>query len=746
LFVLKDYQKKAVYKLNEHISDALSIGGSKQIIVFEAPTGSGKTIMAADLINQLSEYENYELSFIWLAPNKLEQQSKSKLENYLSLNSNIKISEWDQLQNNRIAENEIYMAGWQQLLSANKNRARIKNESNFYLDKVIENTKKHSKIITIIDESHRNIGTEKASEVLNIIDPDIILNISATQSSSLRGQSHFEHKIQIAEVKKEEMIKNLLVINDNNINIQESGNIISEYSEIDEENILEKGLLKLKELQILYKDEKSNVKPLLLVQLPRKLNAEDEQPFLEKLEAYLLQNDISYDNGRLGLYLDKNKVNLDFENQPFSTVSVLFFKEAIATGWDCPRAQILVSFRDIKSVTFSLQTIGRIMRVPEPDKGWYEAEALNNAYIYTNQENFKAHAELMKGNFLFFEISKRKDIYENLKLTSFFRPRNNPKYRLTKEFSNVFLEVARENNLINDLDLVPKKIFRKRIENESISNIDSIKEIKGSTEVEIKHLNDLNFEYDKKIKTDLVSPFNPQEANFRQIKNAVRTFFEEENSLPKLIHITEDEEIRWLKIFLSKKNYPKFKNMIEISKDKYQKIYVRSSLPIEKVNNWEIPEKIGYQKKVKKVTFSKCIMEPYFTSTDWESENNFEEFVDTLESVNWWYKNGESDRTHFAVKYVENGKEKLFYVDYIIKFKKSKKIGLFDTKQGEKKVSESFDKNDGLQKYVKNLDNVFGGIITNTKDDYSGSWKCLLSNKMESNPNNDEWVLFNDLL
>ena len=41
---------------------------------------------------------------------------------------------------------------------------------------------------------------------------------------------------------------------------------------------------------------------------------------------------------------------------------------------------------------------------------------------------------------------------------------------------------------------------------------------------------------------------------------------------------------------------------------------------------------------------------------------------------------------------------------------------------------------------------IFGGIITNTKDDYSGSWKCLLSNKMESNPNNDEWVLFNDLL
>ncbi|GAH95392.1 unnamed protein product, partial [marine sediment metagenome] len=38
----------------------------------------------------------------------------------------------------------------------------------------------------------------------------------------------------------------------------------------------------------------------------------------------------------------------------------------IALGWDCPRAQILVLFRDWKSLTFSVQTIGRIMRMPEP--------------------------------------------------------------------------------------------------------------------------------------------------------------------------------------------------------------------------------------------------------------------------------------------------------------------------------------------------------------------------------------------
>ena len=44
-----------------------------------------------------------------------------------------------------------------------------------------------------------------------------------------------------------------------------------------------------------------------------------------------------------------------------SGVEFLIFKQAIETGWDCPRAQILVGFRKIESMIFELQTVGRIM-------------------------------------------------------------------------------------------------------------------------------------------------------------------------------------------------------------------------------------------------------------------------------------------------------------------------------------------------------------------------------------------------
>jgi type III restriction enzyme len=60
----------------------------------------------------------------------------------------------------------------------------------------------------------------------------------------------------------------------------------------------------------------------------------------------------------LAVYLSEDKTdNLDNIAKQNSFVEVLIFKQAIATGWDCPRAQILVMFREIKSITFEIQTV-----------------------------------------------------------------------------------------------------------------------------------------------------------------------------------------------------------------------------------------------------------------------------------------------------------------------------------------------------------------------------------------------------
>lgn len=76
------YQQKAVRQLTEKVIGLLNEGGSRRKVVFEAPTGSGKTVVAcqtlAGIVDTLksdgtNRYE--EVAFIWFAPRKLHIQS-----------------------------------------------------------------------------------------------------------------------------------------------------------------------------------------------------------------------------------------------------------------------------------------------------------------------------------------------------------------------------------------------------------------------------------------------------------------------------------------------------------------------------------------------------------------------------------------------------------------------------------------------------------------------------------------------
>ncbi len=60
-----------------------------------------------------------------------------------------------------------------------------------------------------------------------------------------------------------------------------------------------------------------------------------------------------------------DKINLDNISDNTNNVEFLIFKQAIYKGWGCPRAQILLRFREIQSFIFEKQTLGRILRMPE---------------------------------------------------------------------------------------------------------------------------------------------------------------------------------------------------------------------------------------------------------------------------------------------------------------------------------------------------------------------------------------------
>ena len=107
-------------------------------------------------------------------------------------------------------------------------------------------------------------------------------------------------------------------------------------------------------------------------------------------------------------------------------------------------------------------------------------------------------------------------------------------------------------------------------------------------------------------------------------------------------------------------------------------------------------------------------MEPVYIKKFVSPEIGFMDFLDEkTNKVKWWFKNGESDKKYFAVKYTDPDDNELhgFYVDFIFRMEDGK-IGLFDTKSGiTTKVAKP--KAEALAKYIKTnkKKNLFGGIV-----------------------------------
>ena len=170
---------------------------------------------------------------------------------------------------------------------------------------------------------------------------------------------------------------------------------------------------------------------------------------------------INLTNGKLAIWLSNEKENLNNIDQYDSPVEVLIFKQAIATGWDCPRAQILVMFREIGSVVFEIQTVGRILRMPEQKH--YNDTLLDTAYVYTDLEKANIGIHEMARNLIKDKFSKRKESYEEIYLPSEYLKRveyNDVGIHFRRIFMDTFLEhIGSDRDAILDINL--KKLSEK---------------------------------------------------------------------------------------------------------------------------------------------------------------------------------------------------------------------------------------------------------------------------------------------
>ena len=716
---LKIYQENAIDDLLTKAKRLLGYSGGKKL-VFKSPTGSGKTIMMAEFLKQLVDDRGVRqsLGFIWTAPRQLHIQSRDKLENYFETSRALKCSYFEDLDDRKISENEILFFNWESINRADNIYIRD-NEQEFNLSKVLERAKEEGReLILVIDEAHHHATSEISQGLIQMIGPKLTIEVTATPATITNEDEKVF--VQLDDVKKEGMVKKAVILNDDFDNFIREGKIKTQkLSGGSEELVIDAAFKKRKELVKEFQKEGVSVNPLVLIQLPdRKTSLEDR--IRERVESILKNKyKISTEKGnnKLAIWLSGEHINKDDVEQADSGVEVLIFKQAIALGWDCPRAQILVLFRQWHSPIFSIQTVGRIMRMPEPDKGHYESEILNYGYVYTNLDNIEIQEDIAK-DYITIYTSKRRVDYKPINLLSCYPKRHREKTRLSSIFIEIFSKQAKEYDLKKRIDTKARKFDLKIISDYKAEDVDALAGAKIVGDKEIKASGfDLQKLFDYFVRNNL-TPFYPEDRSVKRVEESIYKFFEKDWG-----KIADKwEEI--VQIVLSDRNSRHFVNVIDKAKEKYQAEVVKRESEMVDLENWNVPGTLSYGREYAKVSVKKSVMQPFFSDRQWKSEAAFIDFLEKPPSVEWWFKNGDRDATFFAVPY-DNGEKKPFYVDFIVKLKDGR-IGLFDTKAGlTKQVAGP--KVNGLYKYIQNENEkgkkLFGGITTNTNQrNYRGRW------------------------
>ena len=760
---LKQYQENAIVQLLTLSKMYFSVEGN-ETIVFQAPTGSGKTFTMARYMLELVSQTNLDLCFLWISIGKgeLHKQSlrsvKSEVDDTLSCSL---------LENeffgsrSIIKQNEVVFVNWEKIRTRDRNTGEYRNvvmrdNENYNFPEVLKNTRESGRrIILIIDESHTGATTERAKEIRDeIIQPELTVEMSATP---VLTDCVSKVVVRPTDVIAEEMIKKEIIINQNIEKI-----VDDEMNS--EELILESAYRKREELVQKYKELGSNVNPLVLIQIPNSTAGDLKK---ESTISFLEDKGITTSNGKLAIWLDgdDNDRNLDNLMPLNGSVEYLIFKMAIDTGWDCPRAQILVKFRESNSITFEIQTVGRILRMPEAHH--YSDEELNKAFVYTNIQSIAIKKEVYNPNIIKSLCAKRREDYTPTPLKSYYRNRvdyGDLTRSFFKTYEHVFCEYfgitqIGENELTdyyNNMELLRSKgVTTEYVGNDSIignvkvdsANVDNNIEIdpnEALVRVNISPV-DLDIKYDKLI-TDNLNGFAPR----RSIPTAKQAII---YTIKKYLGLeTARGGIMYIQNMLVT-NYDIFAEVLSTATEKYKPVHemeVNARSDEEFNDNWEIEPTKNYNPETNKEINSRLsLYQPLFVEVRGDSVNQLEvDFINYLDQhedkIEWFWKNGaEHMKTNFGIQKEDKS---TFQPDFIVKFKDGR-IGIFDTKAGNGfNENDNEVKSNALYKYIyeerNNGHNLFGGLVIKVNNIFK-YFESTPYRSYDENP--DSWKDFEDI-
>lgn len=419
LAAVSDLRTKTAMALNSYRSYKVP-----QVVSLQAPTGSGKTIIMASLIEDiLFGSENYseqpDAIFVWLSDSpQLNEQSKQKIEqkaDKIRIDQCVVIAD-ESFDQEYLTEGHIYFLNTQKL-GKGGNLGTHSDTRQYTIWETIENTarEKSDRLYFIIDEAHRGMQGRAAgtattimqrfimgSKEHNLSPVPVVIGMSATAArfTALVGETTSTLQktiISPAQVRASGLLKDRIILT-----YPEDPSKHSDMAVL--QAATDEWMDKCKHwYQYTFEQHYSNVNPVFVIQVLAgsgdKISDTDLDDALAKVEERMGdrfdENEVVHTFGSVGT-ITINGLNVPHvepsEIADNRKIKVVFFKENLSTGWDCPRAETMMSFRRAEDATYIAQLLGRMIRTPLQNRVLVD-DSLNDVRLflpYFNKDTVKS--------------------------------------------------------------------------------------------------------------------------------------------------------------------------------------------------------------------------------------------------------------------------------------------------------------------------------------------------------------------